>query len=66
VILRLPLSTEMNIFGYADDDTPMNARDAYANEQFNAMMTERVEQSVLTLSDEVAAIDLMEYLREAE
>ena len=65
VILRLPLSAE-TVMGYADDNTPMTARDAFANEQFNALMTARVESSVLTLSDEVAAIDLMDYLVDVE
>ncbi len=65
VILRLPLSAE-TVLGYADDDTPVTARDACADEQFNALMTARVESSVLTLSDEVAAIDLMDYLVDVE
>ena len=66
VILRLPLSVEMALAGYADDNTPMTARDAYADEQFTAMMTARIEASSLTLSDDVAAIDLTEYLVNAE
>jgi hypothetical protein len=65
VILRLPLSAE-TVMGYADDNTPVTAREACASEQFSALMTARIEASVLTLNDDVAAIDLMDYLKDAE
>ena len=65
VILRLPLDADMTM-SYADDGTPMTARSTYAEEQFSAMMTARVEESALTLNDDVAAIKLTDYLRDAE
>ena len=65
VILRLPLDADMTM-SYADDGTPMTARSTCAEEQFSAMMTARVEESELTLNDDVAAIRLTDYLRDAE
>ena len=56
----------IRMMSYADDGTPMTARSTYAEEQFSAMMTARVEQSELTLNDDVAAIRLTDYLRDAE
>lgn len=65
VIMRLPLSAEMTL-QYSDAGTPMTARSTYADEQFNAMMSARIEQSVLELGDAVKTLDLMDYLVEAE
>ena len=65
VIMRLPLSAEMTV-DFTDAGTPLTARSLYADAQFDAMMNARFEQSVLTLSDEVAALDLTEYLTEGE
>ena len=65
VIMRLPLDVEMAM-SYSDDGAPKTARDVYADEQFNAMMSAKVEASVLTLNDDVAALDLTNYLVEAE
>ena len=58
VIMRLPLSAEMTVF-----NTEGDARALYADAQFGAMLSGRIEQSVLTLSDEVRAIDLTDYLK---
>ena len=57
VIMRLPLSAEMTIFN-ADGD----ARALCADAQFNALLSERIDQSVLTLTDDLAAFDLTDYL----
>lgn len=62
VIMRLPLSAEMTV-DYADADTPRNARSLYANAQYSSLMDARFEQSVLTLIDDVAALDLRDYLK---
>ena len=60
VIMRLPLSAEMTM-DYSQAGTPLDARAVYANEQFNAMMSSRIEQSVFTPA-EGFALDLTEYL----
>ena len=65
VIMRLPLSAEMTV-EFTDAGTPLTARSLCADAQFDARMTARFEQSVLTLNDEVAALDLTEYLTEGE
>ena len=57
VIMRLPLSTEMKVF-----NTDVDARALYAGEQFNAMMTGRIDESVFTLNDGFA-LDLTDYLK---
>ncbi|MBR3734621.1 MAG: hypothetical protein IKN07_01975 [Lachnospiraceae bacterium] len=46
---------------YSQAGTPLDARALYANEQFNAMMNSRIEQSVFTLADGFA-LDLTDYL----
>ena len=61
VIMRLPLSAEMTM-DYSQAGTPLDARAVYANEQFNAMMSSRIEQSVFTPA-EGFALDLTEYLK---
>ena len=61
VIMRLPLSAEMTM-QYSEAGTPLDARAVYANEQFNALMNSRVEQSAFTPA-EGFAIDLTEYLK---
>ena len=61
VIMRLPLSTEMTM-DYSQAGTPLDARAIYANEQFTAMMDERIETSVFTIGDDFA-IDLTDYLK---
>ncbi len=58
VIMRLPLSAEMEVFNAGAD-----ARRLYASEQFSARFGSSFEQSVLTLSDEVAAFKLTDYLK---
>ena len=60
VIMRLPLSAEITM-DYSQAGTPLDARALYANEQFNAMMNSRIEQSVFTLADGFA-LDLTDYL----
>jgi hypothetical protein len=59
--MRLPLSAEMTM-QYSEAGTPLDARAVYANEQFNALMNSRVEQSAFTPA-EGFAIDLTEYLK---
>ena len=61
VIMRLPLSAEITM-EYSEAGTPLTARALCANEQFNAMMTGRIEASVFTLGDGYE-IDLTEYLK---
>ena len=61
VIMRLPLSAQMTM-DYSQAGTPLDARAVYANEQFNAMMSSRIEQSVFTPA-EGFALDLTEYLK---
>ena len=58
VVMRLPLSADMAIY-----NNGASARSVYASAQFSAMMSGRIEQSVLTLSDELAAFDLTDYLK---
>lgn len=57
VIMRLPLSADMTVF-----NAEGNARSLYASAQFSAMVSGRIEQSVLTLGDELASFDLTDYL----
>ena len=64
VIMRLPLSAEITM-DYSQAGTPLTARALYANEQFNAMMNSRIEQSVFTLADGFA-LDLTQYLTEGK
>ena len=61
VIMRLPLSVEMTM-EYTDAGTPLTARALYANEQFNDMMTSRIEGSVFTILNGFE-LDLTEYLK---
>ena len=61
VIMRLPLSAQMTM-DYSQAGTPLDARAVYANEQFNAMMSSRIEQSVFTPA-EGFALDLTDYLK---
>ena len=62
--MRLPLSAEMTM-QYSESGTPMTARSTWANEQFNAMMNTRIEQSVLELGDAIKSLDLTQFLKEA-
>lgn len=61
VIMRLPLSAEMTM-DYSEAGTPLTARALYANEEFNKLMTGRLEESVFTLLDGFE-LDLTEYLK---
>ena len=61
VIMRLPLSAEMTM-DYSEAGTPLDARAVYANEQFNIMMSSRIETSAFVLRDG-AAIELTDYLK---
>ena len=61
IIMRLPLSAEMTI-EYSEAGTPLTARAIWANEQYNAMMNSRIENSVFTRADGFA-LDLLEYLK---
>ncbi len=61
VIMRLPLSADA-AGTRSDDGSPMTARTLFANKAFNNMMKKRIDDSVLTLNDDVAAIDLMDYI----
>lgn len=60
IIMRLPLSAEMTM-EYSDAGTPLTAKALYANEQFNDMMTSRIEGSVFTILDGFE-LDLTDYL----
>lgn len=61
VIMRLPLSVEMTM-EYSSAGTPLNARAVCADEQFNVMMTGRMEAAEFVLRDGFA-IDLTQYLK---
>ena len=61
IIMRLPLSAEMTI-EYSEAGTPLTARAIWANEQYNAMMNSRIENSVFTRADGFA-LDLLAYLK---
>ena len=59
--MRLPLSAEMTM-EYSAAGTPLTARAIYANEQFNALMTSRMEEGVFTPA-EGFSLDLTDYLK---
>ncbi|MBR0208487.1 MAG: peptidylprolyl isomerase [Oscillospiraceae bacterium] len=61
VILRLPLDADMTM-QYSEADTPLSARAVYANEQFNAMLDGRLEQSAFEPRDGFS-LDLLQYLK---
>ncbi|MBQ1576810.1 MAG: peptidylprolyl isomerase [Oscillospiraceae bacterium] len=61
VIMRLPLDADATV-SLSDDGTPLTARRLFANNRFNEMIGGRIEASVLTLNDDVAALKLADYL----
>jgi len=61
VIMRLPLNADATVT-LSDDGTPMSARNLYANNRFNELIGSRIDASVLTLNDDVAALKLTDYL----
>ena len=61
VIMRLPLSADAAV-AVSDDGTALTARGMYANEKFDAEMAARIDESVLTLRDDVAALKLTDFL----
>ena len=63
VIMRLPLSLELSL-QTPDGNSAANARAAYASAQFRSMVSARLEQAQLQLSDELTDFDLMPYLVE--
>ena len=63
VIMRLPLSLELSL-QTPDGNSAANARAAYASAQFRSMVSARLEQARLQLSDELTDFDLMPYLVE--
>ena len=65
VIMRLPLSADMTI-RYDDSNEPVSARSILADTRYSELMSGRIESSVLTLRDDVAAFDLTKYLIDAE
>ena len=62
VIMCLPLSAEMTM-DYSEAGTPLTARSIYANTKYNELVSGRIDESVLTLRDDVAAFDLKDYLK---
>ena len=65
VLMRMPLNADM-IIQYSDDNEPVNARCVVADTRYGELMSGRIEGSVLTLRDDVAAFDLTKYLKDAE
>ncbi len=65
VILRLPLSADMTM-DYSEDGTPKTARAVCGEALYGALMRERLAQTELTLRDDVAALDLTQFLVAAE
>ena len=63
--MRLPLSADMTI-RYDDSNEPVSARSILADTRYSELMSGRIESSVLTLRDDVAAFDLTKYLIDAE
>ena len=61
VIMRLPLNADATVT-LSDDGTPLSARRLYANNRFNELIRSRIDASVLTLNDDVAALKLADYL----
>ena len=61
VIMRLPLNADATV-SISDDGTHLSARRLYANDRFNELIGSRIEASVLTLNDDVAALKLADYL----
>ena len=61
VIMRLPLDVDMTL-EYNDAGAAISAREKYANALFNELLGGRIEGSTLTLRDDIAAIDLTDYL----
>ncbi len=61
VIIRLPLDADMTM-RYSEAGTALSARAVYANEQYNTMMSARMDENVFTLRDGFE-IDLTQYLK---
>ena len=60
VIMRLPNNADRPVI--SQDGTPLQARRMYAETLFDELIRSRIDASVLTLNDDVAALKLADYL----
>lgn len=63
VIVRLPLDPDY-VLGYSGEGTPISARGACANEAYNTMVMDRIEQAELVYAEGFERPDLTAYLVE--